>query len=154
MRRTAKLLPVLIEQHDRVSVVRRGRSTTGTTMSELAGSLRQWNYIKKEVYALLKGSDPKGGLPGRCRLYLLSDELMAALIRERGKRSQSQAAVRGLIESSSPSKKTVLAGVSGGNLGSGFVWFICEFRGEMEGKATGAYLESLHRFQRSSPTTS
>ena len=33
------------------------------------------------VHALLKGFDPKGGLPGRCSLYTRSDELMAALIR-------------------------------------------------------------------------
>ena len=66
-------------------------------MSALAGSLRQWNYIKTEVYALLKDSDPKGGIPGRCSLYTLTDEVIAEVSCEQEKRCLSQAAARGVI---------------------------------------------------------
>jgi hypothetical protein len=73
----ANLLSVLIVQHGRVAVRRRSKSTTGTTLAELAGSRRKWDRIRDEVKKLLNVVEP--GHKGMCSLITLADDLLAEL---------------------------------------------------------------------------
>lgn len=71
----ANLLPILIVQHGRVAVRRRSRSTSGTTLADLAGSRRQWDRIRGEVQKLVKVVER--GRTGTCSLITLADDLLA-----------------------------------------------------------------------------